>query len=132
VVLRLVQHDGALRAARHRDSRREQPVVGSDEHALTTGDLDGDGAARRADTGIDDREDHAGVDVLDGARQGERTGADVVRRDAVGDVDDRRVRGDGPDDRLADADELVVEAVVGEERDGRVPRRQGAPLNRLR
>ncbi len=39
-------------------------------------------------------------------------------RDPVGDVDHPGVRRDRPDDGVHDADELVVVAVVGEERDG--------------
>ena len=73
-------------------------------------------AARRADAGIDDGEHDALGDVRDRPGERQRAAAHVERADAVGQVDDRDVRRHVADDRLDDADELVVEAVVGEER----------------
>ena len=48
--------------------------------------------------------------------QHERARAHLVARDAVRDVDDARVRRDARDDAVADADEVVREPVVAEER----------------
>ena len=53
------------------------------------------------------------------AAQHQRARAHVVARDAVGQVDDPRLGGDARDDAVADADEVVVDAVVGQERDDR-------------
>ena len=74
--------------------------------------------ASGADARIDDRQHDAARHVRDAPRQRERTGADVERRDLVGEVDDGDVRCEVTDDRLDHADELVGGAVVGEERDG--------------
>ena len=60
--------DGAPRSACHRDGRREEPVVGTDEDGGTIGDLHRDRAARGSDTGIDHREHDTGRDVLNAAR----------------------------------------------------------------
>jgi len=49
----------------------------------------------------------------------EGAGAHVVAVDAVGDVDDARFWRDRRDDPVADAHEVVVTAIVGEERDDR-------------
>jgi len=74
----------------------------------------------RGDDDEDDDEPHDG-DPMPAAGQpesatGERAGADVVARDPVRDVDDPRV-GRGPGDHaVAHADEVVVVAVVAEER----------------
>ena len=66
VVLAVGQHDHAVRAAGHRHCRRQQAVVGTDEHghvvALT--DLDRDGPPIGADARIDDCEHHPWGEVL--------------------------------------------------------------------
>ena len=93
-------------------------MSGPDEHAGAAGDLDGDRLARRADTGVDDGQHDALGDVRDGPGQGQRSAAHVVGADAVGEVDRRDVRGQVAQHGLDDADELVVEAVVGQERHG--------------
>jgi hypothetical protein len=68
--------------------------------------------------GIDDGEhDRRLREVLDRADERERAGADVVGWQLVREIDDRRAGCLGDDDALADADELVREAVVREERD---------------
>ena len=106
------------RAAGDGDRRGEQPVVGADEDAGAVGHLDGDGPAGGADAGIDDREHDALGNVGDGPGERQGAGAHVVGADAVGEVDRRDVRREVADHRLDDADELVVEAVVGEQRHG--------------
>ena len=85
--VRVVEHDGAARAAGDRDGRREQAVVGADENAGAVGDLDGDGARGRADARVDDGEHDAFGDVGDRSRRAQRSGADVVGADPVGEVD---------------------------------------------
>jgi hypothetical protein len=110
----------------HRHGAGQQAVVGSDEVALASADLDGDGAARRADAGIDDREHHPGAEVLRRPAQGEAAGSHVVGRDLVGEVDDGDVGSDGADHGLHDTDELVTRAVVRQEGDRVEPVRHGA------
>src|ERR1700733_9874109 len=65
----------------------QQTVIGSDE-ARAGASLDGNRRARRADAGIDDREeDGARREVAPGFAQGDRAGDDALRNDAVSDVD---------------------------------------------
>ena len=52
-----------------------------------------------------------------GDAEEQRAGPDVVGRDLVADVEDPHLRREPEHDRLAHADELVGEAVVGRERD---------------
>ena len=118
VVLLVGQHHGPPGAARHRHRRRQQTVVGPDEHALAVGDLDRDRLATAADARVDDGEDDTARDVGDAAGQRQAAGAHVERGDVVGQVDRLGVRSDVADDRLDDADELVDQAVVGQQRDG--------------
>ena len=117
----MVELDGAVGAADHRDGGGEQPVVGSDEHRLAVADLDGDGAPIGADAGIDHREHDARREVLRAAGEREAAAANVVGLDLVREVDDGDLGGDRADHRLHDADELVGEAVVGQEGDRVVP-----------
>ena len=56
-------------------------------------------------------------EVLHRAHEQQRAGAHVVRRDVVADVEDPDVGREPEHHGLADADELVGEAVVGRERD---------------
>jgi hypothetical protein len=75
-----------------------------------------DGAPLGPDLGVDDGDVDPRREVGQRAPQHERAGADVVARDPVRDVDDPRV-GRGPGDHaVAHADEVVVVAVVAEER----------------
>ena len=69
-------------AKRHGGS--EQPVVGTDEHALAAGHLDRDRPAGRGDAGVDHREHDAGRDVADAAGEGERSASHVEGRDRRG------------------------------------------------
>jgi hypothetical protein len=70
--------------------------------------------------------------VDSGRHVGERVGEnesslqDVLRRDAVGDVDHLDVRRDALDDAAARADEVVLESEVGQE--GEEPARDAASL----
>ena len=96
--------------------RQQQAVVRPDQDAVLLGGAQRDGAPLGADPGVDDREVDARREVGQRTPQHERAGADVVARDAVRDVDDPRV-GRGPRDHaVAHADEVVVVAVVAEER----------------
>ena len=118
LVLGVGQHDGAAGAAGHGDRRRQQAVVGPDQHALAVGDLDRHRLPRRADARVDDRQHDAVGHVRDRTGPAPGAAADVERPDAVGQVDDHRVRRQVAHDRLDHADELVVEPVVREERHG--------------
>ena len=111
--------DDAAEALR---GQREQAVVGADEDPVLLGGAQRDRAALAADLGVDDREVHARRAVRQRAAQHERAGAHVVAGDAVGEVDDPRLGRDPRDDAVADADEVVVEAVVGQEGDDRCHR----------
>ena len=115
--IRVRQHEGALRPSRHRRRRREQAVVGPHEHTVAACHLDGDGPARRTDARVHHGDDDTRRHVLDRAGERERTPAHVERRHTVGDVGDAHVRRDVDDHALQHADELVVESVVGEQRD---------------
>jgi S-adenosylmethionine hydrolase len=94
----------------------QQPVVGTDEEAVLLGAAQRDGPALGPDLGVDDRQVHAGGHVRQCAAQDQCAGADVVPGDPVRDVDDPRRRRDPGDDAVADADEVVVEPIVAEER----------------
>ena len=61
LVLEVRQLHGAFGAADHRDGGCEQPVVGADQDAFTTGDLDRHRPTGRADTGVDHGEHDAGA-----------------------------------------------------------------------
>ena len=112
----LVSDDHALRSPEHRDRRGQQAVVGAEQGRPFR--LDGDESSRRPDAGVDDGEHDGGLgEVLDRPHQRERTGAHVVGRKLVGEVDDRQVGGDAEHDALAHADELVPEPVVRQESD---------------
>ena len=97
-------------------ARPQQPVVGADENAISC-DAQRDRTSLAADAGIDDREMHARRAVGERRAQRQRARADVVARDAVVEIDDARARAAPRDHRVADADELVREAVVRQERD---------------
>ncbi len=82
-----------------------------------------------ADPRVDDGQDDPRAEVGHRPDQGRRAGPDVVRRDLVGEVDDRDARRQPAQHRMDDADELVGQAVVGEEVD-RVGARSGPRLHR--
>ena len=96
---------------------KEESVVGADQDGAGGGHLDGDRPAGGADPGVDDGEDHAWDQPGGGPPQGEGAGPHVVGgirwvTSMTGDAG-----GAGRDDPVDDAHELVLEPVVGEERD---------------
>ena len=107
------------RAAEPLGGQPQQAVVRADQQAVLLRAADRHRAALGAHLGIHHRQVHAGRQVRQGVAQDQRPGADVVARDAVGDVEDPALRGDARDHPVADADEVVDQAVVGEERDHR-------------
>ena len=108
--------DDLLGAAEQRHGGGQEAVVGADERGGGGGD--GEEAAVGADAGVDDGEHHTAVgEVLHGAHEGEPAGPHVVGRQVVGDVDDAQTGREAQHHGLADADELVDEAVIGEEGD---------------
>jgi hypothetical protein len=100
------------------DRRPEEAVVGADENPFPGRHAHGERPARRPYAGVDDREVYAGRRIWERRGEDERAPADVVASDPVGDVDHRHVGRDPGDHGAADAGELVVVAVVAEERDG--------------
>jgi hypothetical protein len=120
----LERHDPAG-TTEHRDGRRQQPVVGPDEQPALH--LDRDATPIGADPRVDDRQHHAVGEVLDRAHERERAGPHVERRDVVGHVDDAQVRDHVEHHRMADTDELVGPAVVGQERHERRTHRPTVP-----
>ena len=91
LVLGVLERDDPAGSAEHRDRRREQPVVGTDEEPAF--DLDRDAPPLGADARIDDCEHHAVGQVLHRPHERERPGAHVERGDVVGDVDDPQIGG---------------------------------------
>ena len=113
--------------------RQEQPVVRADVlPALPV--LERERPPRAADPGIDDREMDADGHVADRVREHERTLEHRLRRDAVRDVDDLRLRGDALHHPVTRSDEVVLKTEVGQERDehGGEPRRLLATGQRRR
>ncbi len=95
----------------------QQAVVRADEDAVLVGAAQRDRAPLGPDLGVDHGQVDAGRAVRQRAPQDDRAGADVVPGDAVGHVDHADLgRRDG-DHPVADADEVVVQAVVREERE---------------
>ena len=95
---------------------KEQPVVGTDvEPPFAIAERER--AARAADPRVDDREVHACRHVRQRVRKRERALEDPPGTDAVRDVDQLRVGRDPLDHAVAGADEIVLEAEVGEEGD---------------
>ena len=103
--------------------RDQQAVVGADEQAAVAR-----GERERPTVAADARVDHGEVDSLGHVRErvakDERTLENVLRRDAVRDVDDLRVGCDPLDHAVAGSDEVVSEPEVGQEGD-----EHGAMLN---
>jgi hypothetical protein len=101
----------------------QQPVVRADEQAALIDRPHCHGApparSGRAHPGIDDGEDDRVGQVGERRPQHDRPGVDVVAGERVGQVDHARLRAAARDHRVADTDELVAEAVVGQERDDR-------------
>ena len=104
------------------DCHRQHPVVRADEDSPPAGDGDRDRTATRADSRVDDGEHDTLRDVRDAAGEGERAGPHVERRNLVGEIEHRYVRGDVGDDTLNDTDELVTDSVVGKKRHVPIPR----------
>jgi hypothetical protein len=99
--------------------RHEQPIVRPDVEtpvAAPQRDL----PAVTADAGIDDREVHAFGEVRQRVREHDRALEHLVRLDPVRDVDDLDLGRDPPHHAVADADEVVLEPEVGQERDQHV------------
>ena len=106
----------ALDAAEPLGRRQQQPVVGADvQPALAVAQRER--PARAADARVDDREVHAGRHVRERVREHERALEHAAGPDAVRDVDDLRVRRDPLHHAVARADEVVLQAEVGQEGD---------------
>ena len=116
MMLVTIEHDGTTGATHECDTRCEQPVVGTEEDAGTIGHLDADQATITPGTGIDARDHHAFGEIRNGARQRQRRGAHVERRDVVRQIDDRDVRSLLADDGLHHADVFGTEPEVRQER----------------
>ena len=95
----------------------EEAVVGAHEQPVLLLGAQRDRPALRAHLGIDHRQVHARGRVRQGALEHPRSRLHVLPRDAVAEVDHPRVRRRRGDDAVDDADELVGQPVVGEERD---------------
>ena len=72
-------------------------------------------AARSSDSGVDDGKVDAHRHVRERVAEHERTLEDALRGNPMGDVDDLRLRRDALDHAVARADEVVLQAEVGEE-----------------
>ena len=94
--------------------RQEQAVVGPDVEPPGRV-AQRERASLSADAGVDDRKVHAHGHVRERVREHQRALQDASGPDAVGDVDHADVRRDARDDAVAGADEVVLEAEVGEE-----------------
>ena len=70
-----------------------------------------------ADSGVDHREMHADGEVRERVREHERALQHLLRRDAMRDVDDLRLRRDPLDHAVARADEVVLKPEVAQEGD---------------
>src|SRR5215207_8408042 len=81
--------DRLQRAAEAIEGAREQSVVRPDQVAPLRG-RDGNRPAGRANSGIDDREVYTGRAGGEGVRERDRAPADVLSRDPVAQVDQRR------------------------------------------
>ena len=99
----------------------QQSVVRSHEQAILRGGAQRDRAARALPDGpharIDDREVDARGHERQRPGQHQRPRAHVVRGDAVREVDHVGARAAPRDHPVADADELVLQSVVGEKGD---------------
>ena len=101
---------GSLRGGKQKTVVRadEEPALAIREH---------DGSSDAADTGVDDCEVDARRHVRERAGKDECALEHLRRRDPVRDVDHTRVGRDPGDHPVTRADEVVLEAEVGEEAD---------------
>ena len=109
--------DGTLGSSVRSPGQRQDPVIGSDQLAARAG-LDGDRQPIRADSRVDDREaDRVGRGEAKAFGEHQTARLDVVRSDAVRDVDHRRTRRDPGDDGVTDTHELISQTKVRDEYD---------------
>src|SRR5918996_234000 len=107
-----------LRSAALIDGRHDESVVWSDEN-LPVARLDRNRSSLRPNGRIDYREVNALGHELDGLLQHDRTVSNVLTQDVVVDVDDSEIGLDPQHHPVADTDELILQSVVGKERDDR-------------
>ena len=107
----------------------EQAVVGADQHTGTTRNFHSDTTPRRTHTGVDHREYHTLGHPRDGSGQSQRTSSHITWCDAVGQIDNGGLRCKITNNRVHHTDEFIVEAIVGQERDGVVAARHPSDAN---
>jgi hypothetical protein len=117
--------DGLLDAAEAVRCHEEKAVVRPDV-GPTVGAAESDGLAVGPDARVDDRDVDPDGHVGQRVREHERALKDVLRRNAVRDVDHVRVRRNALDHAAARAHEVVLETEVGQE--GDEPARDAASL----
>jgi len=102
------------------DYGSDQTVVGQNE-ILALFAFDNDRLARRADAGINDRNENSSGRII-GRDSGQETARflDRIRRDLVGDVHDARVRCDTHHDRTADGRRVIGRSEVRHKHNDRV------------
>ena len=105
-------------SARQASRQRQQSVVRADQQTVV-GDPQRHRAALGAHIGIDNREVDANRQVWQRSPQHDRSGPDIVAGDPMREVDHTRLRTDRGDHRMAEPDEVVLHAVVRQERDHR-------------
>ena len=108
-----------MHAAKRRRGSHQQAVVRADEDSWLLLHGECDSTPRSPDAGIDDREVDPRRRVGKRGAEHERAGADIMAGHAVAEIDDSRGWAAPGDHAMADADELVAVAVVGEEGDER-------------
>ena len=109
--------DGLLDPSEPLPGQRQQAVVRPHQHPLLAREAQGDGPPGAPHARIDDREMDPLGHIGQSRREHQRARADVVAGDRVGDVDHARLGTAARDHAVADADELVVVAVVRQEGD---------------
>ena len=125
-VVALVRQRPRLDDLARRRRERQQPVVGADEDAIA-GHPERDRAPVPADAGIDHRQVDADRQVRQRVGEDDRPLRHGLRRDAVRDVDHLRIGSDPHHHPVADADEIVLEAEVGQKSDVPVHLRHQSP-----
>src|SRR5262245_45489212 len=115
-VFRIRELVGDVDAAELLRSRDQQAVVRADVDA-TRPVAQSERAARAAHARIDDGEVHTRRHERQRVRERERTLQHALRRNPVRDVDDLGIRRDPLDHAVARADEIVLQAEIGQERD---------------
>ena len=115
--IRRADGDGSPGTTVRPPRQRQDAVVRSHQLAPRLG-FDGDRQPIGPDPRVDDREAHR-ISRCEPERLGqdEAAGANVMRGDPVGDVDDGRARRDAGDDRVTHAHELIPQAKVRNEDD---------------